>query len=223
MRSSSWLTSTFRQVHMASDLYICSDGICNLLSDNANYLHPEITDKDFIATLGIQKDITFEIFIKEFSTWISKPTFATSCEHVLNVYDYLKNHSTEIVSLLDKSFILLPKKQNCKNSGVIEGHFHKVEKVSWRDSSGIFRKMNSVSTRKILQDFFPSNLEEFFLNVVGVDECPSGEEYLRLIINITATVTVLPNKEKYFEVFMLMAVLAETFLHEDTLSIYTFA
>ena len=220
MRSSSWLPSTFRQVHMASDLYICSDGIYHLLSDNANYLHPEITDKDFIATLGVQKDITFETFIKEFSTWISKPTFATSREHVLNVYDYLRNHSTEIVSLLlDKSFILLPKKQNYKNSGVIEGQFHKVEKVSWRDPSGIFRKMKSVSTRKILQDFFPNNLEEFFLNVVGVDEYPSGEKYLRLIINITATVTVLPNKEKCFEVFMLMAVLAETFLHEDALSV----
>ena len=219
MRLSPWLPSTTRQVHKSIDLYIRSHDILELLSDNANYLDPRITNKDFITTLRVQRDITFETFIKEFSTWIAKPSFATSREHILKVYKYLRNHSTEIVSLLDKPFIFLPKKQNYENSGIIEGQFHKVAKVSWRDPSGIFRKIDSVSTRKILQDFFPKTFQEFFLNVVGVDEYPSGEEYLRLITNITATVTVLPNKEKCFEIFMLMAVLAEIFLHEDALNV----
>ena len=212
MRQFPWLPSTTRQVLMSTDLYILTDGIRELLSDNANYLDHRITNKDFITTLGVQRDITFETFIKEFSKWTAKPTFATSHEHILNVYNYLRNHSTEIVSLLDKPFIFLPK--NYQNSGIIQGQFHKVDKVSWRDPSGIFRKTDSVSTRKILQDFFPESFQEFFLKVVGVDEYPSGEEYLRLIRNITATVTVLPNKEKCYEIFMLMAVLAETFLCE---------
>ena len=219
MRSSSWLPSTTGQVQKSSDLYVLSGGIHDLLSDNANYLHARITNKDFITTLRIQRDMTFEIFKKEFSKWIAKPTFTTSLEHVSNVYNYFMNNRTEIASLLDKPFIFLPKKQNYKNSGIIEGQFHKVEKVSWKDPSGIFRKMDSVSTRKILRGFYPDNYRDFFLKIVRVDEYPSGEEYLRLITNITASVTVLPNKQKCVEIFMLMAVLAETFMYEDALDV----
>ena len=216
MRSSPWLPSATGEVHKSSDLYILSDWIHDLLSDNANYLHARITNKDFIATLSVKKDMTFEVFKNEFSKWITKPTFTTSREHISNVYNYFMNHPTEITSLLDKPFIFLPRKQN-NNSRIIEGQFHKVEKVSWKDPSGIFRKMDSVSTRKILRDFYPDSYREFFLKIVMVDEYPSGEEYLRLITNITASVTVLPNKEKCFEIFMLMAVLAETFLYGDAL------
>ena len=112
MRQFPWLPSSTRQVLKSADLYILTDGIRELLSDNANYLDHRITNKDFIATLRVQRDITFETFIKEFSKWTAKPTFATSREHILNVYNYLRNHSTEIVSLLDKPFIFLPKKHS---------------------------------------------------------------------------------------------------------------
>ena len=219
MRSLPWLPSTTGEVHKSSDLYILSGDIHDLLLDNANYLDARITNKDFLTTLSIKRDMLFADFKHEFSKWIAKPTFTTSREHILNVYNYFMNHRTEIASLLDKPFIFLPKKQNYKNSIIIEGQFHKVEKVSWKDPSGIFKKMDSVSTRKILRDFYTDIYREFFLKIVRVDEYPSGEEYLRLITNITASVTVLPNKEKCFEIFMLMAVLAETFLYEDALDV----
>ena len=214
MRSLAWLPSTTDEVYKSSDLYFMSVDNYYLLSDKVSYLHDHITNEDFLTTLMIKRDITFEVFKNEFSKWSSNPAFTTSPEHIFNVYDYFMNHRTEVPSLLDKPFIFLPKKEKGKNSRSIEGQFHKVEKLSWKDPSNVFNKMSSVSTRKILRDFYRDHHREFFLKVVGVDEYPSGEEYLRLITNITASVTQLPNKEKCFEIFMLMAAIAETFCME---------
>ena len=219
MRSLAWLPSTTDEVYKSSDLYFKSIDNYYLLSDKVSYLHDHITNEDFLTTLMIKRDMTFEVFKNEFSKWSSNPAFTTSPEHIFKVYDYFMNHQTEVPSLLDKPFIFLPKKENSKNSRSIEGQFHKVEKVSWKDPSNIVKKMSSVSTRKILRDFYRDNHREFFLKVVGVDEYPSAEEYLRLITNITASVTQLPNKEKCFEIFMLMAAIAETFLYGDALGV----
>ena len=218
MRSSQWLPSANGQLFKPSDLYLSTDLTHRLLSGKVNFLHHRITNKDFISTLGVQADITFENFIKAFSKWITETTFSTSREHVFNIYEYFmeqyKYHPKEIKSLLDLPFIYLP--SIWTSNGTIEGQFHKVDSVSWRDPSEVFKKISDVSMRKILRDFYPDKFKEFFIGTVGVDEYPSREEYLRLITNITS-VTSLPNRGKCFEIFMLMAVLGETFLNTHAL------
>ena len=220
MRSSQWLPSTNGQLFKPSDLYLLADLTHRLLSGKVNYLHHRITNKDFITTLGVQTGITFENFMKAFSKWITETTFSTSREHVFNIYEYFmeqyKYHPNEIKSLLDLPFIYLP--SIWASNGTIEGQFHKVDCVSWRDPSEVFKKIKDVSMRKILRLFYPEKFKEFFVGIVGVDEYPSREEYLRLITNITS-VTSLPNRGKCFEVFMLMAVLGETFLNTHSLDI----
>ena len=218
MQSSRWLPSTNGQLFKPSDLYLSADLTHRLLSGKVNYLHHHIINKDFITTLGVQKDITFEHFIKVFSNWVTGTTFSTSREHIFNIYEYFmeqhKYHPNEIKLLLDLPFIYLPSIRT--SNGNIEGHFHKVEDVSWRDPSELFKKINDVSMGKILRDFYPEKFKEFFVGMVGVDEYPSREEYLRLITNITS-VTSLPNREKCFEIFMSMAVLGDTFLNTHAL------
>ncbi|XP_065672427.1 uncharacterized protein LOC100210004 isoform X4 [Hydra vulgaris] len=222
MRFSKWLPDNLKipKLHQPIDLYFSNDEILSLMGKKVNYLSNQVKCKDLILSLGVQTDIKFESFVKEFQSWREESLFSTSYDHSINIYKYYEKHqlgySNIINELMQYPFVFLPhdqKAQKFSNStSVLEGKFFSVNSLCWEDPSGILSNFKEeIAIRRTLSSYYPKDLLNFFVNKLGVNRYPSIQEYINLARSI-ASKTVLPDKVACEKLFNLFSVLGHMFI-----------
>ncbi|XP_065672459.1 uncharacterized protein LOC100211694 isoform X2 [Hydra vulgaris] len=222
MRFSKWLPDNLEipKLHQPINLYFRNDDILSLVGEKVNYLSNQVKCKDLILSLGVQTDIKFESFVKEFQSWREESLFSTSYDHSINIYKFFEKHqlgySNIINELKQYPLVFLPHDQKAQtflnSTSVLEGKFCLVNNLCWEDPSGILSNFkDEIAIRRILSSYYPKDLLDFFVNKLGVNRYPSIQEYINLARS-TASKTVLPDKVACEKLFNLFSVLGHMFI-----------
>ncbi|XP_047140685.1 uncharacterized protein LOC100210004 isoform X2 [Hydra vulgaris] len=222
MRLSIWLPDNLEipKLHQPINLYISNDEILSLMGKKVNYLSNQVKCKDLILSLGVQTDIKFESFVKEFQSWREQSFFSTSYDHSKNIYKYFEKqqlgYSNIINELKQYPLVFLPhdqKAQTFSNStSVFVGKFCLVNNLCWEDPSGILSNFkDEIAIRRTLNSYYPKDLLNFFVNKLGVNRYPSIQEYINLASSI-ASKTDLPDEVALKKLFNLFSALGHVFI-----------
>ena len=225
MRSTVWLTDSNKipKLHLSRDLYINKNDIVSLMGNKVNYITNQVKSKDLILTLGIQTEIKFESFVREFQNWREESPFTTSYLHTITIYKYFEQqliNNEKLSELKQGPFVFLvndPSNQMFTNDSVVEGRFFSINRLCWEDPSGMLsHSKNETRHSRILKGYYPDEMQNFFIFKLGVNRYPSIQEYVSLASSI-ASETTLPDKVACGKLFMLFSVLAPMFIINDKL------
>ena len=226
MRTSAWLPNNKdkNSLHYPRDLFVNNDRIVCLLGDKVNYLTKQVKSKNFIFTLGVQTEINFKSFVKEFKKWREESLFITNYIHTKTIYRYFQEQSSdydEIINELKKGPFVFLLSTHCKQMlsdlCAAEGKFFPINRLCWEDPSGILcQTSGEVGQRRILKGYYPDEMQSYFVSTLGVSRYPSVQEYINLACSI-AYKTNLPDKEACENLFTIFSVLGQMLISDKKL------
>ena len=187
------------------DVFIRKSEVIDLLGDHALYAaSPSLANENFLKALGIRTSVKFDTLVSELSKWIAESEnedtgFATSLEHMINVYKFLENkitNSEERKNYLndvtkDRPVVFVPSQCHDgtphESTSKLRGKFLPRKLVYWSDPSNLMHEYRndtfSADPRRKLEGYYPP-LKDFFVEFLKIDAVPKLKEYLDLLEKI---------------------------------------
>lgn len=89
LQTSTWLPSTAGTLHQPGALFMPDRETIALLGDHVPYLKCSIKDPNFIQTLGVTTEVTWQDILRLLSKWAKDKHFRASLEQMSNLYSFL--------------------------------------------------------------------------------------------------------------------------------------
>ncbi|CAI9117666.1 OLC1v1019113C2 [Oldenlandia corymbosa var. corymbosa] len=213
-----WMASSMDdKLHYPKDLFHDCEPVRSILGVTAPYATPKVRSQKLLEVLGVKSRVRLDDVLSILEVWrrTEKP-FKASISQMSKFYTFIWNEmATSKARILDeissRAFIFIPHIPSSSPENIETGSFLSTKEVFWHDTTGSMDQMKLLDAKcalkmthlfsgRILQSFYPT-LHDFFVCECGVEELPSVDGYLQILIHLSKIALPSQVAKTVFNVF----------------------